>query len=78
MIVDDDHIILGSANLNERSQRGSRDTEIAVEAYQPYYATDMPRGQIYHFRQSLWAEHTATSLPVFMTPEHLNCVRQVR
>ncbi|TYH87534.1 hypothetical protein ES332_D01G123600v1 [Gossypium tomentosum] len=37
MIVDDEYMILGSANINERSLAGSRDTEIAVGAYQPYY-----------------------------------------
>ena len=35
MIVDDDYIIVGSANINQRSMAGSRDTEIAMGAYQP-------------------------------------------
>ena len=35
MIVDDVYIIIGSANINERSMSGSRDTEIAVGCYQP-------------------------------------------
>jgi phospholipase D1/2 len=30
MIVDDQHIIVGSANINDRSMLGSRDSEIAV------------------------------------------------
>lgn len=30
LIVDDRHIIMGSANINDRSQNGSRDSEIAV------------------------------------------------
>jgi phospholipase D1/2 len=29
MIVDDDHVIIGSANINDRSMEGSRDSEIA-------------------------------------------------
>ena len=31
-IVDDEYVILGSANINERSMAGSRDTEIAMGA----------------------------------------------
>jgi phospholipase D1/2 len=30
MIVDDKYVIIGSANINDRSQNGGRDTEIAV------------------------------------------------
>lgn len=30
MIVDDDSVIIGSANINDRSMRGSRDSELAV------------------------------------------------
>lgn len=35
MIVDDEFIIMGSANINQRSLDGSRDTEIAMGSYQP-------------------------------------------
>eukprot|EP01102_Stenamoeba_stenopodia_P007791 TRINITY_DN2197_c0_g1_i1.p1 TRINITY_DN2197_c0_g1~~TRINITY_DN2197_c0_g1_i1.p1 ORF type:complete len:683 (-),score=145.33 TRINITY_DN2197_c0_g1_i1:1155-3203(-) len=35
MIADDEYIICGSANINERSMAGNRDTEIAIGAYQP-------------------------------------------
>lgn len=51
MIVDDEYVILGSANINERSMAGSRDTEIAMGAYQPQYTWGKknahPRGQVY-------------------------------
>lgn len=30
MIVDDNYVIMGSANINDRSMLGSRDSEIAV------------------------------------------------
>lgn len=50
MIVDDEYVILGSANINQRSMDGSRDTEIAMGAYQPHYswaqALKHPRGQV--------------------------------
>ena len=35
MIVDDTYIIIGSANINQRSMAGTRDTEIAVGCFQP-------------------------------------------
>lgn len=50
MIVDDDYVIIGSANINQRSLDGSRDTEIAMGAYQPKYtwteSRPHPRGQV--------------------------------
>jgi phospholipase D1/2 len=51
MIVDDEYVILGSANINQRSMEGTRDTEIAMGAYQPEYTwarkQSYPRGQVY-------------------------------
>ena len=50
MIVDDEYVILGSANINQRSMDGSRDTEIAIGAFQPKYTwmekKSQPRGQV--------------------------------
>lgn len=50
MIVDDEYVILGSANINERSMAGSRDTEIAMGSYQPHYTWAKkqrhPHGQV--------------------------------
>ena len=54
MIVDDTYIIIGSANINQRSMAGTRDTEIAVGCYQPNL---MKQGEVRKFRLSLWAEH---------------------
>jgi len=31
MIVDDKYVIIGSANINDRSLKGNRDSEIAVQ-----------------------------------------------
>ncbi|KAM0867230.1 hypothetical protein ACQ4PT_042114 [Festuca glaucescens] len=49
MIVDDEYVIIGSANINQRSMEGTRDTEIAMGAYQPHYTwanmLSAPRGQ---------------------------------
>lgn len=37
MIVDDEYVILGSGNINQHSLEGTRDTKIAMGAYQPRY-----------------------------------------
>ncbi|KAF8410362.1 hypothetical protein HHK36_002890 [Tetracentron sinense] len=81
MIVDDEYIILGSANINQRSLAGSKDTEIAMGAYQPHHTWSMkkghPRGQIYGYRMSLWAEHLGMVDECFKEPHSLNCVSNV-
>lgn len=50
MVVDDEYVLLGSANINQRSLEGTRDTEIAIGAYQPRHkwATQQahPKGQV--------------------------------
>lgn len=50
MIVDDEYVILGSANINQRSMAGSRDTEIAIGAHQNHYTwaekEKHPRGEV--------------------------------
>lgn len=80
MIVDDEYIIVGSANINQRSMDGARDSEIAMGAYQPYHIAhrDEPaRGQIHGFRLSLWYEHMGMLDNVFLNPETVECVRKV-
>ncbi|KAH9613491.1 hypothetical protein KSS87_005095 [Heliosperma pusillum] len=80
MIVDDEYIIVGSANINERSMNGARDSEIAMGAYQPYHLThgnQTARGQIHGFRMSLWYEHLGMIDNVFQKPESEECVRKV-
>lgn len=79
MIVDDEYIIVGSANINERSLNGSRDSEIAMGAYQPYYlATNSPAtGQIHGFRMALWFEHMGYLDNYFLHPSSLECIRKV-
>ncbi|KAI3710915.1 hypothetical protein L2E82_40711 [Cichorium intybus] len=82
MIVDDEYVILGSANINQRSLEGSRDTEIAMGAYQPYHTwahrRSSPHGQVFGYRMSLWAEHIGGLERDFERPESIECVRRVR
>ncbi|XVE57804.1 hypothetical protein DITRI_Ditri04bG0119300 [Diplodiscus trichospermus] len=82
MIVDDEYIIIGSANINQRSMEGTRDTEIAMGAYQPHHTCSgkrhNPHGQVYGYRMSLWGEHIGAVEESFKQPESLECVRRVR
>ncbi|CAO2825818.1 unnamed protein product [Amaranthus hypochondriacus] len=79
MIVDDEYIIIGSANINQRSMDGGRDTEIAMGAYQPHHlAANWPaKGQIFGFRMALWYEHFHLLDASFLYPETLECMQKV-
>nr|ABU54776.1 phospholipase D alpha 1 precursor [Helianthus annuus] len=80
MIVDDEYIIVGSANINQRSMDGARDSEIAMGAYQPYHLStrsEPARGQIHGFRMALWYEHLGMLDDTFQNPESTECVKKV-
>lgn len=81
MIIDDEYVVLGSANINQRSMAGSRDTEIAMGAYQPHYTwgrkNGHPYGQVYGYRMSLWGEHLGGVDHVFKEAHSLECVKSV-
>ncbi|KAI4324718.1 hypothetical protein MLD38_030178 [Melastoma candidum] len=79
MIVDDEYIIVGSANINQRSMDGARDSEIAMGAYQPHQLSshEPARGQIHGFRMALWYEHLGMLHDSFLQPESLNCIKRV-
>ncbi|GBF94843.1 phospholipase D gamma [Raphidocelis subcapitata] len=84
MIVDDEYAIIGSANINQRSMDGSRDTEIAVGLLQAGYTLDgdgsgpLPRGQVAGFRQALLKEHIGSVLREAEDPSDLACARRLR
>ncbi|PIA42459.1 hypothetical protein AQUCO_02000122v1 [Aquilegia coerulea] len=77
--VDDEYIIIGSANINQRSMDGARDSEIAMGAYQPYHLSnnEPARGQIHGFRMSLWYEHLGMLDDSLLNPESLECIQKV-
>ncbi|KAI4387433.1 hypothetical protein MLD38_005269 [Melastoma candidum] len=79
MIVDDEYIIIGSANINQRSMDGARDSEIAMGAYQPHQLSlhEPARGQIHGFRMALWYEHLGMLDDSFLQPESLECIQTV-
>ncbi|XP_010531126.1 PREDICTED: phospholipase D delta-like [Tarenaya hassleriana] len=81
MIVDDEYVIIGSANINQRSLAGTKDTEIAMGAYQPHQTWSSkgkhPRGQVYGYRMSLWAEHMGVTGNHFVEAGEVECVKSV-
>lgn len=85
--MDDEYIIMGSANLNQRSMDGARDTEIAQGSYQPHHINSQDgrhraRGHIFGYRMSLWYEHFGRQngglRQEYLHPESRTCVRMVR
>lgn len=78
IIVDDAYIIVGSANINERSMSGTRDTELAVGCWQPQFNDFNPYGDVHMFRMSLWAEHLKTWEEIFRFPGTLDCTQRVK
>ncbi|OAY65181.1 Phospholipase D alpha 1 [Ananas comosus] len=85
MIVDDEYVIVGSANLNQRSLAGNRDTEIVQGSYQPAHLNGpdgRARGLIHGYRMSLWYEHFMSHCKhlthICLEPESVECVRAVR
>lgn len=82
MIVDDDFIIVGSANINQRSMAGSRDSEIAVGASQVDHQSDdhdgQPRGKIHTFRLALWSCLLGGYREEFKSPSSQECLDLVR
>ncbi|XP_058780206.1 phospholipase D alpha 4-like [Vicia villosa] len=79
MIVDDLYILIGSANVNQRSMDGQRDTEIAIGGYQTHEGNDdhMTKGDIHAYRMSMWYEHTGRAEDLFLKPESLECVQRM-
>ena len=78
MVVDDVYIIVGSANINERSLAGTRDTEMAVGCWQPAFQNGNPKGEVHNFRMSLWANFFMVQDPTFNSPSNPKCIAKVK
>ncbi|KAK3419777.1 hypothetical protein EUGRSUZ_G00543 [Eucalyptus grandis] len=76
MIVDDEYVIMGSANINQRSLDGSRDTEIAMGLISRITLGMGKRG-IRMARMLLWAEHFGDLEDSFREPQSTECVKRV-
>lgn len=90
-ISDDEVLVAGSANLNERSMCGVRDTEISFSAFQPNHRCQadssgefkLPKGEVGRFRRRLWAEHALgvrkMAFPkVLDDPSSLECMHEMQ
>jgi phosphatidylserine/phosphatidylglycerophosphate/cardiolipin synthase-like enzyme len=79
MIVDDRYFILGSANLNERSQAGNRDSEIACGFWPAAGREDDCIAELQNFRKALWVEHLGDAIPANWTdPGSIACSNAVQ
>ena len=80
-IFDDEYILIGSANINQRSLGGNRDSEIAVGGYQPgktINEEENPRGDVHSFRMALWAAHLGGYDKAHLQPESDDCLAKVK
>ncbi len=80
-LVDDSYVLVGSANVNQRSLGGNRDTEIAVGAYQPEHTVESevhPRGGVHTYRMALWAAHLGGADRAYLNPGSDECLAKVR
>ncbi|MCO5588220.1 hypothetical protein L7F22_042175 [Adiantum nelumboides] len=76
MIVDDRKVLIGSANLNDRSQKGYGDSETAVVIDDLDLFESRMNGEKYmaslfaaSFRRHLWRQHLGLVEPQYCTPE---------
>ena len=81
-IFDDEYILIGSANVNQRSLGGNRDTEIAVGGYQPGGKQSkkdvQSQGDVHSFRIALWAAHLGGHKKEYLQPESDECLGKVK
>ena len=78
MIVDDRYFILGSANLNERSLSGDRDSEIACGVWPGFGHEDAAMMKIRNLRLDLWKSHFGPGVISAENPESSDCVTSVQ
>jgi phospholipase D1/2 len=79
MIVDDQYLILGSANLNERSLAGNRDSEICLSLLASDGKLDEVRKKIRDHRHATWGQHVdLTFVPNLDSPETPMCAAALR
>lgn len=71
-------MLIGSANINQRSMDGQRDTEIAIGCYQLSENGKQTDKDIQGYRLSLWYEHTGRAEKIFQDPDNLDCVVMMR
>lgn len=79
MIVDDQYMVLGSANLNERSLAGSRDSELCLSIHSNPSRLKECVDKIRELRLKTWDRHLdGFTIPARDTPEDVSCSRAMR
>jgi phospholipase D1/2 len=78
MIIDDRYFILGSANLNERSLNGDRDSEIACGVWPGHGQDGDALKTICDFRLGIWNAHFGPGVTSAETPESPACASFVK
>ena len=81
ILIDDRYVFIGSANLNERSLAGNRDSEIGVAMWASNDASlKQCISEARSHRESLWREHLGPGFPEedFAEPGSDACIRAVR
>ena len=79
-IVDDDIAMIGSANINQRSLDGARDSEIVLGSWQPSHVAtkeSIPHGDVHGYRMHCWAAIMGRMEDIFREPSSVACVRRV-
>lgn len=79
-IFDDAVALIGSANINQRSLSGTRDTELSQAFWQTSHQaskSSMGHGEVHAFRLQCWVHTTGIMDDVFRCPSSLDCVRRV-
>lgn len=79
-IFDDEYIIVGSANINQRSMDGNRDSEMCVGAYQSDFidCDDELKGDVQKFRLALWAAHCGETMDIHLQPSSADCMAAMK
>jgi len=80
MIVDDEVALIGTANINQRSMDGCRDSEIMMTSWQPKHRATrkaIAKGDIHGFRLHTWASITGQMNKAFRNPSSLKCVNAI-
>jgi phospholipase D1/2 len=78
IIVDDSYVLIGSANLNERSLAGGRDSEIAVGLWPNLTKQKECVDVVQAYRKRLWTEHFGSLPGDWKTPEKLSCAKAIQ
>ena len=78
MIIDDEFVILGSANLNERSLAGDRDAEICVALFADDGKVEDCKKIIEKLRTDAWARHLGADNVPKQAPETVACATILR